>query len=322
MSVIRRARRAIWLTLVAGSFGFALGAAPACAVFGGSKPSTVAQGKYYASGDPHYDEFFIALYRMQVKMADAPHTPDSERAALAQALALPPQSDRAAIGARLREETQTLSHAGVHLRLDKNPAKDKLTPASTTLRSSAPLKDQPNAALLAQVEQSGTNLARALDDATQSEQILSELLPQAISLDTGADAAFAGTHFGKLNEVKKNLADARQLIVLMRSRASAALHTSEELLVELTQAVDTDDGSLGPALAEAGAEPHADAAKVPDASKKARPKAKPLGAAAAPGPASARPKPAPAAAPAPDGDAPAPSPKPSKAPPAPRDFEP
>ena len=317
MSVIRRIHSAFWLTLIAGNL--CLGAAPGCAVFGGSKPSTVARGKYYASGDAHSDEFFIALYRMQVKLADAPPTPENERAALAQALALPPQADRAAIGARLREETQKLSHAGVHLRLDKNPAKDKL-PASTSLLSSAPLTEQPNAALLAQVQQSGTNLSRAMDDATQNEQLLSELLPQAISLDAGADATFAHSPIGKLSEVRKNLADARQLIVLMRTRATEALRASEELLVELTQAVDTDDGSLPPPLAEAGAAPHPEAAKPPEASKKPRPKAKPPSAAPASGAAApaARPK----AAPAPDGDAPAPSPKPSKAPPAPRDFEP
>jgi hypothetical protein len=317
MSVIRRARSAFCIVIA--TCGLCLSALPGCASFVANKPSTVAQGKYYSSGEAHYDEFFISLYWMQVAMADAPRVPENERLALAKALTLPPESDAAAIGQRLREEAQKLAHAGVHLRLDQNPAPDKFAQASVTLRSNARPKDDPSAALLSQVEQSGTNLLRSIDDTTQGEENLGKLEPQAATLSAGADATFADTHFGKLGEVKKNLADARQLIPLMHTRASDVRHASEALLLELSKAVNTDDGSLGPAPSAAGAEALADAPKPSDASKKPlakpRPKAKPAGPAAAPAPAP-RPKPAP------DSDAPAPPPKPNKAPPAPRDFEP
>src|SRR5947208_3393322 len=107
MSMTRRMRTVLCSSLLAGSLSLA--AVPGCAVFGGQKPSTVAQGKYYSSGEPHYDEFFVSLYLMQVAMAEAPQGPESERVALAQSLSLPPNSDRAAIGARLREEASKLS---------------------------------------------------------------------------------------------------------------------------------------------------------------------------------------------------------------------
>jgi hypothetical protein len=314
MSVIRRARRALCVSIAACGLCFA--ALPGCAALGANKPSTVAQGKYYSSGEAHYDEFFISLYWMQVAMADAPRAPENERIALAKALSLPPESDASAIGQRLREEAQKLSHAGVHLRLDQSPAADKFAQASVTLRSNARPNDDPSAALLMQVEQSGTNLLRSIDDTTQGEENLGKLDPQAAKLDAGAEVAFADTHFGKLGEVRKNLADARQLIPLMLARATEVRHASEALLLELSRAVNTDDGSLGPAPSPPGAEPHAEPAKAPDAGKKPvakpRPKAKPTGGPPAP----ARPKPAP------DGDAAMPPPKPSKAPPAPRDFEP
>ncbi len=246
-------------------------------------------------------------------MEDAPRVPEAERSALVKALALPPESDRAAIGARLREEAQKLSRAGIHLRLDKNPAKDQFVQSSVTLRSSARPKDDASAALLTQVEQSGTNLQRSIDDTSQGEDLLGQLAPKAVRLDAGAEAAFADSHFGKLSEVKKNLSDANQLIALMRGRAAQVRQASEGLLLELEQATNTDDGSLGPPPSATGSEPRADAPKPAEAGKKPRPKAKP--AAAAPAPA-AHPKPAP------DSAAPAPPPKPSKAPAAPRDFEP
>jgi hypothetical protein len=327
MSVIRRARSALCIGIATCSL--CTSALPGCATFGANKPSIVAQGKYYSSGEAHYDEFFISLYWMQVAMADAPRVPENERLALARALSLPNDAETAAIAQRLREEAQKLAHAGVHLRLDQNPAPDKFAQASVTLRSSALPKDDPSAALLSQVEQSGTNLLRSIDDMTQGEENLGKLEPQAATLIAGADAAFADTHFGKLGEVKKNLADARQLIPLMHTRASDVRHASEALLLELSKAVNTDDGSLGPAPSAAGAEAHPEAPKAPDAGKKppakARPKGKPTGPSAAPPgaappgatpPAAARPKPAP------EGEAPAPAAKPSKAPPAPRDFEP
>ena len=318
MSVIRRARRALCVGIATCSL--CLCALPGCATLGANKPSTVAQGKYYSSGEARYDEFFISLYWMQVAMADAPRVPEAERLALAKALNLPPNVDSAAIAERVRDEAQKLSHAGVHLRLDHNPAADKFAQASVTLRSNARPKDDPNAAVFAQVEQSGTNLLRSIDDMTQGEENLAKLEPQAATLTAGADAAFADTHFGKLDEVKKNLADARQLLPLMHTRASDVRHASEALLLELSKAVNTDDGSLGPAPAAAGAEAHADAPKAQEAGKnpvatKPHAKPKPTGPAPAVAPV-ARPKPAS------DSDAPTPPSKPSKSPPAPRDFEP
>ncbi|HEY3664746.1 MAG TPA: hypothetical protein VGL19_02055, partial [Polyangiaceae bacterium] len=60
---------------------------PACSVFAARNQSTVAQGKYYAAGDPHYDEFFVGLFLLQVQMDQAPHVPELERLNLAHALA-------------------------------------------------------------------------------------------------------------------------------------------------------------------------------------------------------------------------------------------
>ncbi len=319
MSVISSGRALASLALLAGCL--ALSALPGCASFGARKPSLVAQGKYYSSGDPHYDEFFIAIYLLQVEMADAPKVPDGERRALAETLAIPADSDAAAIGQRLREEAQKLSHAGVHLRLDAKLGTVKPDLPSATLRSNARPKDGPAAALLNQLETSGTQLARSASEMKEGEEALARLEPLSVSLDAGVETAFAETHFGKQGEVRRNLFDAQQLIGLMRTRAQAVHATSEQLLGELTRNVNTDDGSLGPAPGAVSAESEP-ASKPNETSKKpppkARPAAKPTAAAAPARPSAPRPKPAAA----PEGDAPAPKAPPSKAPPAPRDFEP
>lgn len=316
MSLIRRCRRALFAlrTLCAGPAlnGLSLMLLSSCASLAANQPSTVAQGKYYASGEARYDEFFISLYWMQVAMAEAPHVPEAERLALARALNLPPQASAAVIGQRLREQAEQLSQAGVHLRLDQIPAQDKFAQATVTLRSNALPKEGPSAVALAQVEQSGTNLLRSIDDMAQGEANLAKLEPQATTLSASADATFADAHSGKLGEVKNNLADARQLLPLMHARAAEVRHASEALLLELTKAVNTDDGSLGPAPSPAGSDATSEL-KAQDAGKKPLPKPR------------SKTKPAPAPLPHPkpaQSEAPAAPSKPSKPAPAPRDFEP
>ncbi len=301
---------------------FASSALPGCAAFGAHKPSLVAQGKYYSSGDPHYDEFFIALYLLQVEMADAPKLAEGERRALAEALTAPADADAAGIGQRLHEEAQKLGHAGVHLRLDTHLDTAKPEMASATLRSNARPKDGPTAVLLNQVETSAAHLARSVSEMKEGEEALGRLEPLSVSLDAGVDTAFADTHFGKQGEVRRNLADAQQLIGLMRTRAQAVHATSEQLLAELTKNIDTDDGSLGPAAGGAVIPESEPASKANDASKKPAPKARPANKPAA-GAVSAKPAPArPKATAAPAGEAPAAKPPASKAPAASRDFEP
>ena len=315
MSVISKTRARCAAALVAGTLCCSV--LPGCAAH---NQSTVAQGKYYASGDPHYDEFFVFLYLLQVSMAEAPRIPEGERRNLAQALGLPETSEPSAIGQRLREEAAKLSRAGVHLRLDQSPSLDKPAAASAVLRCNARPKENPTAALLSQVELSGTNLLRSIAEMKEGEDAFDKLELMTIKLDSDVDQTFAQAHFGKQSEVKKNLADAHKMVSLMRARAAEVRSSSEQLLAELTKAVNTDDGSLGPAPGEAARpEPQVEANKA-DATKKPvakpRPKAKPSGAPAAP---AARPKPAPAM----DSDAPAKPPAAaSKAPAASRDFEP
>jgi len=291
-----------------------------CALFGSPSESTVAQGKYYSSGNAYYDQFFVDLYLLQVGMAEAPKLPEAERQRMIQLLQLEPQATPALIEQRLHEEATSLSRAGVHLRLDQSSPSDDPETAHTTIRSNARPKEDPAAALLASVETASTNLLRFLLRLKQKEQRLARLELQTIRLDADVDSTFSQAPVGKPSEVKKNLADAHKLIPLMRERAVAVRASAEQLLAALTHGVDTDDGSIGPPLvddsskADAARERGAPAEPDKKAPSKPRPKGKPASAASVP------PRPKPQSPSATDGEAPA---KPRAKPAAPaRDFEP
>lgn len=307
--------------------GLGAAALPGCGVlFGPSGPSTVAQGNYYSSGNAQYDEFFIALYQLQVEMADAPRVPEAERHRLAQALALSPETPPDAIGQRLRDEAQKLSRSGLRMRLEQSPSLGKPEAASATLRASFRPKDNATVTLFSNLETASTNLLRSVEQMKQAENQLAKLGVAEINLDADVGKVFSQGRISKRAEVRQNLADAQKLVTLMKERAEDVRGQSDQLLSAVAQAVNTDDGSLNPPPSEA-AKPQPEPSKTADAdSKKAPPKArpKPKAASAPSTPAAApaaHPKPAPAP-PSGSADAPAKPSAPSKPAPPPRDFEP
>lgn len=269
-------------------------------------PSTVAQGKYYSSANPRYDEFFIGLYNRQIAMEIAVSVPPAEEQRLASVLALPPGTPLPELEAKLREKAIELAHGGVRARLDRESKGVDPNDTRAILRASS----RPKSDLLDGVEASATNLLRLGVALKNNELELNRLERQTVSLDADVDSAFP--HTGQRNEVKRNLADAHKLIALMRVRSAELGDTSAALVAAITQAVNTDDGSLPPvpSLVPPPVSVPSEASKPPPSETKKKP-AKPRPAAAV-----SKPKPAPAS-----DDAPA-APKPAKPAPAPRDFEP
>src|SRR6185369_11558956 len=231
-SVKSKARSRLCLVLLATALGSATSSG--CALFGASRESTVAQGKYYASGNAYYDQFFVDLYMLQVGMAEAPKTPEAERQRWVQLLQLDTRATPAMLEQRLHEEALSLSRAGVHLRLDQASLDSGPDVAYAAIRSNARPKEDPPATLLATVETSSTNLLRCQLTMKQKEAALSRLELMAIRLDAGVDRTFSQAPVGKPEEVKHNLADARKLMPLMRARAEAVRGSTEQLLAALT----------------------------------------------------------------------------------------
>ena len=208
---------------------------PACSIFAARNQSTVAQGRYYAAGDPRYDEFFVGLFLLQVQMEQAPHLPELERLNLAHALGLTPQASSDEVGLRLHEEAQKLSRSGLRMRLDQSPSNEKPDSASAALRTNERPKDRQTTALIGQIETSATTLLRSMGELKQADDALDGLELAAGGLDASVDKDFAAAPAGKLDEVKKNLADSHKLIALMKVRAGEVRGESEQLLGDREQ---------------------------------------------------------------------------------------
>ncbi len=315
MHVVRASRFALMFALCLGASSLT-----GCALFGGGGPSTVAQGKYYSSGNPQYDQYFIELYELQVQMETAPQVPVAERQNLAQFLGLSSETPPDGVAERVHEEAVKLNHAGVRMKLEQTAPADRPDAASATIRATVRPKDA-SLALIEHVETSATNLLRTSQQMKAAGAALAKLEVDTVNLDADVPKVFAEAHVGKQGEVKKNLADAQKLITLMKARGAEVQSECDELLSSIAKAVNTDDGSLSAPPAEASGEAAKEDVKKPApkarASTRAASAAKPAPAAAKP--VAAKPVVKPGGG---DEDAPAKPAAPAKPPPAPRDFEP
>jgi hypothetical protein len=290
-------------TLTRLSFLLALGlATPACGIISLSGPSTVAQGKYYVSGNQQFDGFFLDLYRLQVRLAEAPNELAKARAALSQSAGVDPSTPNTELADKLHGAFEKLIAGGVRVKIEvTSPDPPDPKAATASLKTSGNPRDSARA-LISTVEGALTTLVKLRAEMQLAKPRLSELQLLVGQLDSQVDSAFDLGGMSKRREVRRNLQDALKVIPLMTERASEVEAASAELATLVAEKAGTDDGSVG--LAQASA---------PEPAKPSQP------AAAEPRPASPRPA---APRPAPPPTQPAPAPEKPKAPPKPAEFEP
>jgi outer membrane biosynthesis protein TonB len=296
MSIVkRRATLGLMLAISIGASG--------CAMFSVSGPSSVAQGKHYASGNRQFDEFFLELYRLQVRLAAAPDELANARMELAKAAAAEPRTPNAELADKLHAHFEGLIARGIRVKIEvqaPEPPDPKATAAS--LKSSGNPSSADRASFTA-VESALTSLLQLHAEMKLATPRLAELQLIATQLDGQIDQSFDLGGLAKRREVRQNLQDSLRVIALMLDRAKVLEAESGELAMLVAEKAGTDDGSVGlaPTPAPTQSEP----------APRAEPEPKP-----APRPAAPRAAPAPRPAPA----APAP-PKPKEAP-KPAEFEP
>lgn len=237
------------------------GALVGCSGFRSQRPSTVAEGKYYSSGHPQYDEFFIGLYALQVQMNEAPAAPAATLRGLAQSVGLRAPATLAQVVKVLRERALQARERGVYLRFDQDHGHGEADPARAVVRSNPQPTDQATLVMITQVESSADALLRSMAEMTAGEASLTVLERKTIALDAGVNRAFAQAPPAKQGEVKSNLADAHRLITLMRARAGDVRAGSQQMLAGLSKALDTDDGSVPQVATEATTPPALDRAE-------------------------------------------------------------
>jgi hypothetical protein len=265
-----------------------------CRAFFSPQVTEVAQGRYYSSGNPDYDEFFLRVYRLQFELKDGPDGVERLVAELTSKLGLargaPPRDLRVA----LAEKAKSFGSKGVTLRLERDVG------GGMQLRRAGTVTDA-DAALLDTLGRAVTAIDAVRDGIGRWQRDLDTLPPRGIELDRGVDEAFWLEGRGKRSEVHENLADAQKVMGLMRSIVKDADTRSDQLSEVIVDVLGESVAPPPPPPSEP--EPEAEPADKP------RPRAAP-------------PRRPPSSGPKPAADAPtAPPPKPAQGTAKP-DFEP
>jgi hypothetical protein len=211
----------------------------------------VAQGKYYSSGHPSYDAFFLELYELQVRMGKAPIEHTEIRDALASELGLAPNLTDEVLMDKLREQAEVQRRNGARLLLvvrsedgDLMPPDDAAHSSSATLLVDGASRDETVLHLKRACEKAANAWLIFRQTLARDLGTLEKLAVRVIELEGRVDATFGPEGIAKAAEVDDNLSDAGKIITLMRARASELLDTSGRLLASLFTATNTDDGRL------------------------------------------------------------------------------
>jgi hypothetical protein len=222
MSLIRSPRTFAW-------FLIATLAAPACLPYGQPEPSSVARGRYFATGQPDYDEFFIQLYRLQLDLETTPRGLAAERARLAAAIGLPQDGDAATFRSKLVAHVDALRARGV--RFEYRREKEV---AVLRVHSASPGADHDFGQALASAVQTTTSARRKSPGWREQHD---QLPPRGVVLERQIDTAFMGESRGTRSDVRQNLGDAQQLLVLMGARLTRIEEQTKELYDALEAAL-------------------------------------------------------------------------------------
>jgi hypothetical protein len=304
----RRSRWPVW------SLCALLLATSACQLLARGGPTAVAQGRYFSTGNPEYDDFFIDLHRLQVELNDAPAQAAAPRAALAEKLEV--GLDTEVIREALKKRVTELAGRSVKLAVEKPSEPTK--PLALRVTGSPSGADAELKATLDETLGKASELKLRVGGWLK---LLDELPGRATALEGSVNAAFVGTSPGKREDIKKNLTDAKKVVEILVTRAKDAERTNSELLEAVTSALGEAPAAASPETAPATEDP-----KPEKKARKAPPPSRPRPA-RAPTPPKANAPPPPSK---PSTPAPAPKPEKSETPPAPKptqgtakpDFEP
>jgi len=292
---------------------FALAPA-ACQAILPTGPSNVAQGRYYGTSEPEYDDFFLRLYRLQVALKDAPKRIGEPRQQVADTLGVgaDPEEIRTALAKRVSE----LQNRGIRYTVAHT---DETHPPTLIVTGNPTGKDFE---LKGHLEGGLKSAGELKIDITAWQKELDELSPKESTLETNVNETFASRSEGERSEITRNLSDGQKIITLLVERTRDLDHATTDFLNALGAALG--EKQLEPVASEStadasGEQPEKKAkkgAKAPKAApepKAPKPAPAPKAAPTKPKGAGPKPPPAPKPAPAPKAAAPAPAPKPAKA---------
>lgn len=223
MSLTRFAALVLVLALCAGG----------CSMHSG--PTAVAQGRYFAAGTPEYDEFFVAIYRLQLQMAAAPAEFAEARRALSETVISAANAPSAQLAEKTKATLERLAEHGPRVRIEfrvPTPPDPERTMALVTPAGSPGGADRK---ALESIESSLTRILRFNATLHRATARLTELRRAVPRLEAGVDAAFHDQGRSKRTQVLTNLRDADRVSVLMLARADELGKPADELVSEFTR---------------------------------------------------------------------------------------
>lgn len=214
---------------------FASVAAPGCAGSGNNRPTEVARGVSFRSGNADYDRFFDATHALQVKVGAAPDELADARQHLTDALKVARTTGSPALADGIKNELDRLNRRGTHVRVDF-VSPQPVEPSGTRAVLNASMKPRgDDANLLRQLESSVTRLLRLEAQMRIARRELDVLCSSAFRLEAALDASFSDRSQRAL--VADNLRDAERAITLMLGRAEDVQAPTADLLGRLAVAV-------------------------------------------------------------------------------------
>lgn len=286
-----------------GLLGAVLALTPACSALMNHGPTPVAQGKYFGSGNPEYDEFFLELYRTQVSMVAAPERLGAARVDLAKGLGLSEDLPEQAVLEHVNARALELAGDGRRMQLKLRPAEGEKAPTAVLLTRPAN-RDDTLRSLADPVESASNQLYALQSELEQTSASIDQMQARLDQLKDRTNATFVRDGIAKVSDVERNLEDAGKVLAYMREQAATYLKETTALLDGLVRVTDTSEGAFDQPEPAPAPEPVAQ----PKPAKKAAPP----------------PRKAPRASPPKRAPQPAPKPAPApKAPPSePAGFEP
>lgn len=198
-----------------------------------SGPSEVAQGRYFSAGRPDYDEFFLAVHRLQLQMASAPGEIAEARRALSSAVISGADASNAQLAEKVKVALDRLGERGVRTRVEfrsPTPPDPEHTMAILTPWSSPTGSDRQ---VFEGIEASLTRILRFVATMRRANGRLTELRSAVPRLEAGIEAAFHDQSRGRRRRVEANLRDSERVSVLMLARVDELGRPAEALVTEL-----------------------------------------------------------------------------------------
>jgi hypothetical protein len=198
-----------------------------------TKPTEVAEGRYFSAGSPDYDEFFVRVHRLQVEMAAAPNELSDARRTLAEALVSSPDAPTAQLAEKVKIALDRLAEHGIRTRVEFRTPSPPDPPHTMAILTYSATPAGNERQTFERIETAMTRILRFAATMRAAGTRASELRAGVARLESGVDATFREQSRGRRGQIHDNLADAERVSVLMLARSDELARPAEELAREL-----------------------------------------------------------------------------------------